>query len=318
MTDIALTPEDASALDAGAPLSGRPANKPRGGHAAPTRKVVIYRTKVWVRIWHWINALSLFFLLVSGLQIFDAHPSLYWGQIATFEHPILAMRAFPQGDSFRGVTFLFGHPFRTTGFLGASEYNEHLVSRGFPSWMTIPGNRDLEGGRRWHFFFAWIFAINGALYFAYILISRHLRGDLWPSLAELKQIPRSILDHILFRHPEGAAAAKFNVLQKLAYLAVLLGLLPLMILTGLTMSPGMDAAFPVLPFAFGGRQSARTIHFLCAWSLVGFFAIHIFEVFAAGVFNEMRSIITGRFTIKVPVEPEPSPPPSTLAPGVSE
>ena len=307
MSDIALTPQTAPPPEPttapGEPRQGRPDRRRR----APTRKVVIYRTRLWVRIWHWINALSLFFLLVSGLQIFDAHPSLYWGQIATFEHPILAMRAFPQGDSLRGVTFVFGHPFRTTGLLGASPFNGHLVSRGFPSWLTNPANRDLEGGRRWHFFFAWIFALNGALYFAYILIGRHLRGDLWPSLADLKQIPRSILDHILFRHPEGEAAATFNVLQKLAYLAVLLGLLPLMILTGLTMSPGMDAAFPVLPFAFGGRQSARTIHFLCAWSLVGFFAIHIFEVFAAGVFNEMRSIITGRFAIKVPAEPQPAP-----------
>jgi thiosulfate reductase cytochrome b subunit len=79
-----------------------------------------------------------------------------------------------------------------------------------------------------------------------------------------------------------------------------------MILTGLTMSPGMDAAFPILPWAFGGRQSARTIHFLCAWSLVGFFAIHIFQVFAAGAFNEMRSIITGRFAITLPPDDAPS------------
>jgi thiosulfate reductase cytochrome b subunit len=129
-------------------------------------------------------------------------------------------------------------------------------------------------------------------------------------VAELKQIPRSILDHILFKHPHGEAAAKFNVLQKLAYLVVLLILLPLMILTGLTMSPGMDAAFPILPWAFAGRQSARTIHFLTAWSLVAFFAIHIFEVIAAGPINEMRSIITGRFAIKLPVEPEPTPPPA--------
>jgi thiosulfate reductase cytochrome b subunit len=292
-------------LDPGAPRSTPPAlGKPK------PKTVIIYRTRAWVRVWHWINALSLFFLLVSGLQIFNAHPSLYWGQAASFDHPILAMRAFPNppgsAEPLRGVTFVAGHAFRTTGVLGASSYHGHLISRGFPSWLTIPGNRDLANGRRWHFFFAWMFAINGALYFAYLIVGRHLKRDLWPSFAELRQIPRSILDHILFKHPHGEEAARFNVLQKLAYLVVLLGLLPLMILTGLTMSPGMDAAFPILPWAFGGRQSARTIHFLCAWSLVGFFAIHIFQVFAAGVFNEMRSIVTGRFAITLPPDDAPS------------
>ena len=118
-------------------------------------------------------------------------------------------------------------------------------------------------------------------------------------MADLKAIPRSILDHILFRHPQGEGGGKFNVLQKLAYLVVLLILLPLMILTGLTMSPGMDAAVPGA--AVGVRRAAVGADHpfpLCAFSLVIFFAIHIFEVFAAGVFNEMRSIITGRFAIK--------------------
>jgi thiosulfate reductase cytochrome b subunit len=300
MSDIALEPD----LGPGSP------RLPAAG-TGRTKTVVIYRTALWVRIWHWINALSLLFLLLSGLQIFNAHPSLYWGQAASFDHPILAMRAFPNPPGsalpLRGVTFVAGHPFRTTGFLGASRYHGQLMSRGFPGWLTIPTNRDLAAGRRWHFFFAWLFAINGAAYFAYILIGRHLRGDLWPTGEDLRSIPRSILDHLRLKHPEGEAAARFNVLQKLAYLAVLLVLLPLMILTGLTMSPGMDAAFPILPWAFGGRQSARTIHFICAWSIVGFFAIHIFEVFAAGVFNEMRSIITGRFAITLPADPAPQP-----------
>jgi thiosulfate reductase cytochrome b subunit len=271
---------------------------------ASSTTMVIYRTKLWVRIWHWINALSLLVLLLSGLQIFNAHPALYWGQASGFDHPILAMRAYPVGDTLRGVTFLGKSHFDTTGLFGASQLHGQLVHRGFPAWLTLPTGQDLASGRRWHFFFAWIFAINGALYFAYLVISRHLSGDLWPSFAELRGIPRSIWDHARLKHPEGEAAAKFNVLQKLAYLVVLLILLPLMILTGLTMSPGMDAGLPGLLWAFGGRQSARTIHFLCAWSLVGFFAIHIFEVFAAGFLNEMRSIITGRFAIKLPAEPK--------------
>jgi thiosulfate reductase cytochrome b subunit len=286
MSDIAVTP----------PLEP-------GAQASPKlRTVVLYRTRLWVRIWHWVNALSLFFLLVSGLQIFDAHPDLYWGQAAIFNHPVLSMQGVQTQGGLRGQTLLFGHVFDTTGLFGASEHRGRLMRRGFPDWLTIPSDRDLANGRRWHFFFAWAFAINGAAYFLYILIGRHLRNDLWPTAGDIRAIPRSVVDHILFRHPHGEEAARFNVLQKLAYLVVLLGLLPLMILTGLTMSPGMDAAFPILPWVFGGRQSARTIHFVCAWSLVGFFAIHIFQVFAAGVFNEMRSIITGRFVIKVPAD----------------
>ncbi len=260
-------------------------------------RVVIYRTRLWVRVWHWINALSLLFLLLSGLQIFNAHPALYWGQASGFDHPILAMRAYPVGDTLRGVTFIGKSHFNTTGLFGVSKVHGHLVHRGFPSWLTLPTGQDLASGRRWHFFFAWIFAINGALYFAYMVVSRHLRGDLWPTLDELKGAPQSVWDHLRLKHPQGAAAARFNVLQKLAYLVVLL-----MMLTGLTMSPGMDAVLPGLLWTFGGRQSARTLHFLCAWSLVGFFAIHIFQVFAAGFVNEMRSIITGRFAIILPAE----------------
>lgn len=286
MSDIALDPD---------PAAPSP--------AAVSRTVVVYRTKLMVRIWHWINALSLLFMLLSGLQIFNAHPALYWGQAADFDHPILAMRAYHVGDTLRGVTFVGKSHFTTTGLFGVSKVAGHLVHRGFPSWLTLPTGQDLASGRRWHFFFAWIFAINGAVYFAYIVIGRHLRGGLWPTVAELKGVPQSIWDHLRFKHPEGEAALKFNVLQKLAYLAVLLIILPLMILTGMTMSPGMDAAFPGLLWAFGGRQSARTVHFLCAWSIVGFFLIHIFEVFAAGFFNEMRSILTGRFKVTLPAAP---------------
>jgi thiosulfate reductase cytochrome b subunit len=261
------------------------------------RRVVLYRTPLWVRIWHWINALSLFFLLVSGLQIFNAHPALYWGQAAIFNHPILAMQGVPTSGGLRGYTTAFGHSFDTTGLFGASKYQGQLVRRGFPSWLTIPANRDLANGRRWHFFSAWAFAINGAAYFLYILIGRHLRKDLWPTTEDLRAIRQSIIDHILFRHPHGEAAARFNVLQKLAYLTVLLLLLPLMILTGLTMSPGVDAVLPGLLDLFGGRQSARTLHFLSASGIVLFVLVHVVEVLLAGVINEIRSMITGRYVV---------------------
>jgi thiosulfate reductase cytochrome b subunit len=282
---------------------------PSFGAEARTERRLIRRTAAWVRVWHWINALSLFFLLASGLQIFNAHPALYWGQASAFTHPLAAVRGLHTPMGLKGVTFVLGRPFPTTGFLGASKTAGRWVSQGFPGWLTIPSVRDLASGRRWHFFFAWIFAVNGGLYLGYMVLSRHLRGDLWPSWSELKDVPRSIVDHLKFKHPKGWAAARYNVLQKLAYLIVLLVLLPLMLLTGLTMSPGMDAALPGLLVVFGGRQSARTLHFIVAGSLVGFFAIHIFQVFAAGAVNEMRSIITGRFVIHVPaagLDPEPA------------
>ena len=286
MSEIAAAPEDV-----------RPV--PEKG-AAPSAEKVIYRHTLWVRSWHWVNAIALLLLLMSGLQIFDAHPTLNWGQASNFQQGILDLSAQDLGGGkLKGVTTVFGHAFNTTGVLGASKgANGQYQDIGFPHWATIPGYRDLATGRRWHFFFAWIFVVNGALFIAYTIWSRHLKTDLWPSVADLKTIPASIWEHIRLKHPEGEAAARYNVLQKLAYLIVLYTLLPLMLLTGLTMSPGMDAALPILPWAFGGRQAARTIHFLSATGLVLFFLIHIFEVFAAGFFNEMRSIITGRFAIK--------------------
>jgi thiosulfate reductase cytochrome b subunit len=270
-----------------------------GAVGAPQGPRTIYRHTLWVRSWHWVNAISLLILLMSGLQIFNAHPMLDWGQVSNFDHPWVALDAVDQGGKLHGVTTIAGHSWDTTGVLGVSRgVSGDPVARGFPSWATIPGLRDLGTGRHWHFLFAWLFVINGLLYVGYMVWSRHLTRDLWPTVADLKTIPASIWDHLRLKHAEGEAAARYNVLQKLAYLIVLYGLLPLMVLTGLTMSPGMDAAFPGLLWVFGGRQSARTLHFLSASGLVLFFLIHIFEVFAAGVVNEMRSILTGYFTIQ--------------------
>jgi len=274
---------------------------------------LVYRHTLWVRSWHWLNALSLLILLLSGLQIFNADPQLSWGQTTNFDHPLMSIDSAGDGPQMHGVTTVLGHPFDTTGVLGASKGADgQPEDRGFPRWATLPSVRDLGTGRRWHFMFAWIFVINGVFFVGYTLWSRHLKRDLWPSLQDLKSIPASIWAHILLKHPEGDAALRYNVLQKLAYLIVLYGLLPLMLLTGLTMSPGMDAAFPGLLWVFGGRQSARTLHFLSASAIVIFFLIHVFEVFAAGLFNEMRSIITGYFAVKAaapslgeaPVAPE--------------
>jgi thiosulfate reductase cytochrome b subunit len=266
---------------------------------------VIYRHSGAVRLTHWVNALVLLVLLMSGLQIFNAHPALYLGAKSDFDDPVLAMAAAQRGDSIEGVTMVLGHSFDTTGVFGvAGDAESGFEERGFPWSVTIPGHRDLATGRRWHFFFAWLFLMNGLAYLIWSLGSGHLRRDLAPSGQELKHVGGSIWEHVRLKFPKGEAAKRYNVLQKLTYLLVALVLLPLMLLTGLAMSPGMDAAFPVLLDMFGGRQSARTIHFIAASFIVIFVVVHLVMVLITGVWNNLRSMITGRYVIE-PAEEKP-------------
>jgi thiosulfate reductase cytochrome b subunit len=263
------------------------------------RAAVIRRHSASIRVTHWINAICLLVLLLSGLQIFNAHPALYWGQASTFDHPVLALTAAEDGTrGIVGITIIFDHAFDTTGVLGASKgYDGTIHARGFPSWLTLPSYQDLATGRRWHFFFAWLLVANGVVYLCYSILSGHLRRDLLPTFRQLKHVGRSIREHLLLRFPEGDDARHYNVLQKLAYLVVALVLLPLMVLTGLTMSPGIDAAFPEFLTLFGGRQSARTIHFVVASGLVLFVIVHIAMVLLSGAWNNLRSMITGSYVL---------------------
>jgi thiosulfate reductase cytochrome b subunit len=153
-------------------------------------------------------------------------------------------------------------------------------------------------GRQWHLFFAWIFVVNGLLFGLYALLSRHLWRDLFPKVKDLRGIGRDIQSHLTFRHPAGAEARHYNVLQKLAYTGVAFGLGPLILLTGLSMSPTIDAGFPGLLTLFGGRQSARTIHFLACFAFIGFVTVHLLMVATAGLRNNLRSMITGWFSIR--------------------
>ena len=193
----------------------------------------------------------------------------------------------------------------TTGFLGASVNHGRLTGQTFPSWMTLPSWRDLESGRRWHFFFAWVFAINGLIYLLVSILTRHFQRDLVPTKEQIKpsHILHDIVEHAKLHFPTGEAAKHYNVLQKLAYLAVIVVLLPTMILTGLTMSPGFNAIAPIFLDLFGGRQSARTIHFITANFIVLFVLVHLTMVVLAGPLNEIGSMITGRYRIK----PDPAP-----------
>ena len=270
---------------------------------AEPEKSILYRRHAWpVRLMHWINALAFFLLLMSGLQIFNAHPALNWGKSSYNGHPpVLQMgaRLDAQGQPV-GVTRIFGREFNTTGVLGLSAgMDGQPVERGFPAWITLPGPQWLAMARRWHFFFAWVLVINGLAYLTYTLASRHLARDLAPNLADWRSIGQSIKDHLRFRHAQGEAARRYNIRQKLTYLSVIFVLFPRLILMGWGMSPGLNALVPGWVDLFGGRQSARTLHFVLAWMLVMFVFIHVFEVIITGLWNNLRSMITGRYRITV-------------------
>ena len=258
---------------------------------------VIYRHTFLVRLCHWINALAIFLMVGSGLNIFNAHPRLYWGKTGSWPDASAAsISAVMRQGRAVGVTQLGPLTLNTTGVLGVSTAQGQLHARGWPAWLTVPSFQDLADARHWHFFFAWVLVANGLLYLAWSLGARHLQRDLWPSFADLKAIPRSVLDHLRLKHPTGEAAKRYNVLQRLAYLGLIVAVCA-MVATGLTLSPGIDAACPWLLELFGGRQSARTLHFIFASLIVLFIVVHLLEVVLAGPLNEVRSMITGRYAV---------------------
>jgi Ni/Fe-hydrogenase b-type cytochrome subunit len=231
---------------------------------SPPRRIA-YRHRLPTRIWHWVNAITVFVMIMSGLMILNAHPRLYWGEYgANFDHAWLE----------------FGR-------------------RPFPGWATIPSGYDLAGARTWHFAFAWVLVIGLAAFLLTSLWNRHVQRDLAPRRGELapKHVWQDIKAHARLRFPAGEAALRYNVLQKVSYFAVIFVFLPLMILTGLAMSPSMDAAWPWLLDLFGGRQSARSIHFIVAAMILAFIVVHLVMVVLAGPVNEIWSMISGRFRV---------------------
>ncbi|MEZ5688991.1 MAG: cytochrome b/b6 domain-containing protein [Caenibius sp.] len=214
-------------------------------HALPTR------------FWHWLNLWCVVVLFMSGLNISNAHPRLYWGE---------------------------------WGF-AAEQAWLHLPR--YPGWMTIPGHYSLAEARLWHFLAAWPFALGLFAFLIVSLFNGHVWRDIIASRSEWRwsAIKADIAEHLRlnFTH-EGA---KFNFLQKLAYGAILFIALPVMIGTGITLSPAMNANWPGLLDLFGGRQSARSIHFIMAWGLFGFLVLHVTLVILSGPFRQMRDMVTG-------------------------
>ena len=267
------------------------------GYGAAANFKPLYRHRLPTRLWHWLNALTIFIMLMSGLMIFNAHPRLYWGKYgANFDTPWLQIGPTSSGGGHVVIGNTVFIP--TTGIFGHwKDQHGAVQTRAFPYWATIPGHYSLAGARRWHFLFGWVLLLAGTAYFITSLINRHFRTDIAPTRDELapRHLWRDIKDHARLRLPTGDAAARYNPLQKLAYIGVIFFLIPMMILTGLSMGPGFDPTFPQLLFVFGGRQSARSIHFLCAMGLLAFIVVHLAMVLLAGPVNEIRSMITGWF-----------------------
>ena len=264
---------------------------------ADERRRWIYRYSAVLRGTHWVNVLCLATLVMSGLQIFNAHPALYWGEDSDVEQPILSIAtSFTAEGRPIGVTRLFGMSFDTTGVLGRSRFNDRPVQRAFPAWSTIPSAQDLATGRVWHLFFAWIFTINGTLYLVYSIVTRHISSALLPRREQWKHIGSTVREHLLLTFRKGVDA-DYNIIQRVSYVVVILVLAPLMVLTGLTMSPAVDAAAPWLLDVFAGRQSARTLHFVTTWLLVLFVFVHVAMVLLSGVLNNIRSMITGWYSV---------------------
>jgi Ni/Fe-hydrogenase b-type cytochrome subunit len=232
---------------------------------SPTPPRIIYRHRLPTRLWHWVNAITVIVMIMSGLMILNAHPRLYWGRYgANYDHAWL-----------------------------------NFGPRPFPVWATIPSNYNLAAARIWHLAFAWVLVLGLIAFLIASLLSRHVQRDLAPTSGELapKHLWQDIKDHARLNFPTGDAALRYNTLQKISYVSVIFVFLPLMILSGLTMSPSMDAAFPWLVDLFGGRQSARSIHFIIAATILAFVVVHLILVLLVGPVNEIWSMISGRYRI---------------------
>jgi thiosulfate reductase cytochrome b subunit len=218
------------------------------------------RHSLLVRVTHWIYTLSFFGLVLSGLAIILAHPRLYWGE---------------------------------TGAVGAPP----LIDLPVPFVRDIP----IRGpGRYVHYLSAWICVITGLIYVLSGAFTQHFRQNLLPKRKHFSwhSISQVVLDHLRFKKPTEEDARSYNVLQRLSYLTVVFVLLPLMIWTGLAMSPAIVSVFPFVVTVFGGQQSARTIHFFAAVFLVVFLLVHLAMVCLAGFKLRTGAMIIGSSVVR--------------------
>jgi thiosulfate reductase cytochrome b subunit len=257
----------------------------------------VYRHGIAARTAHWAWTLAILVLMMSGLQIFNAAPYLDASDKSNPARRVLAFDAQRGADGRAiGYTIVFGHRIATTHVFGYADDGMGSESpRAFPAWLTLPGPQDLADGRRWHLFFAWMLFLAWVAY----VVSAGVRGK----LRELVMRPEDFRKlwpmqlYYLRLRKEPPPHGTYNPLQKLTYNVVVFVFFPLLILTGLTLSPAVDAAIPWLTALFGGRQFARTWHFTLMVLLLGYFATHLTLVLTTGFWNNMRSMITGWFVL---------------------
>ncbi len=232
----------------------------------------------WVRVSHWVGAASLLVLAVTGFLILMVHPRLYWGEAGNDLMP--ALIELPISRNYRHGGWDAPRAF-TAGAAGPM-----TASRTFDIFNQNGWGRSL------HFLAAWCLVIPGVVYLVRGVASGHFRSRLWPAAGELTPdaLRRSVVDHVRLRITPAAGGSRYNVLQKIAYTAVVFAAAPLMVVTGLAMSPAIGAAWPSLPALFGGYQSARTIHFVAFVALVLFVVVHVVMVVASGFRRQMRAM----------------------------
>jgi len=235
----------------------------------------------WVRISHWILSASVLTLAVTGIVILMAHPRLYWGAVgndltpALFELPI--SRNYKHGGWAEPVTFITGANQVVSAARTYDIFNEN-------GWA-----------RSLHFLSAWFLVVTALIYLAAGLIGGHLRRHLIPRARELspRLLWQDVVTHLHLPMPRASGGPPYGLLQKLTYIGVVFLTLPLIVVTGLTMSPAVTAAYPVLLDVFGGSQSARTIHFFAFTVLVLFLVVHVTMVVLTGFKRQMRAMILG-------------------------
>jgi len=251
----------------------------------------VYRHPLPVRLTHWIAALALGILAMSGMQIFNAHPALYASDVSHFDRPVFKIGADePLAGNPVGYVQIGSLRVNTTHVLGyGPDGMGGEIGRAFPSWATIPTYQDLADGRRWHIFFAWVLVVCGVIY-AYFALR------LLPSRADLRELPHTLRTHLVpWRLPR---EPQLNPLQKVSYVGIIFIVVPIVVASGLALSPSVDAWLPWLPQLFGGRQFARIWHFGGMIALMAFFVVHLVMVALTGLINNLRSMITGWYVVK--------------------
>lgn len=237
------------------------------------------RHSALVRVTHWLTVISFLALLITGLEIVVSHPRFYWGETGNVNMRPLFTLPIPS--------------------------SRDTVPTGYPYVMP-----DQNGWSRYlHFEAAWVVVLTGLVYGLASLINGHFRKNLVPAPGQ--RTPHAFLDRIRQylrrKPPDTAEADSYNVLQRTAYIGVIFVLFPLVIWTGLALSPAFESAAPLAVDLLGGRQSARTLHFFLTWALVLFLAVHIAMIALSGFWTRTRAMITGRASSAMPPHREDRP-----------